>query len=254
MNRWIGVAFLATISACALAQNTQGQAVNTELSKPKETGKLFYEVYADAVSQKLTGFSTLQLLRAGYRYGQFDVHALVRNEQFDTKGTNLPFQFAARGTSAGLGVRYWMPGNKAWVTASYARGVSGFVQGKNDIRLGGAGYDAWQSDKYFTDVYADVFYVDLAKDTFGTLRFRPGYILSKTGGNMLWAYGIAHGFVSGKGKNGVENRVEGGVGLGYRLGSNISINAEYRLGYVFRGEINQKRYTNPTIFIAGFFN
>lgn len=254
MNRWIGVALMATFSAYAIAQNTQAPAQSTEIFKPKETGKLFYEVYADAVSQRLTGFSTLQQLRAGYRYGQVDVHALLRNEQFDTKGTNLPFQFAGRGTSLGVGVRYWFSGNKAWATASFARGIAGFVKGKNDIRLGGAGYDAWQSDKYFTDVYGDLFYVDLAKDTYGTLRFRPGYILSKDGNNMLWAYGIAHGFASGKGANGVENRIETGVGLGYRLGGNITLNAEYRLGYVYRGAINQKRYTNPIIFIAGFFN
>ncbi len=254
MNRWIGVALLAAFSACALAQNTQAPAQSTEIMKPKETGKLFYEVYADAVSQKLTGFSMLQQIRAGYRYGQFDVHALLRNEQFDTKGTNLPFQFAARGTTLGVGVRWWFPGNKAWATASYGRGISGFAQGKNDLRIGGAGYDSWQSDKYFTDVYADLFYVDLAKDSYGTLRFRPGYILSKASNNMLWAYGIAHGWASGKGKNGVENRIETGVGVGYRIGGNLTLNAEYRLGMVYRGAINQRSYTNPMIFIAGFFN
>ena len=248
---------LVAMSAVTLAGISAAQSVpapvTTEEPKPSNS-KTYLELYADAISQKLSGKSTTQVLRAGYKFGNQDFHIYARNEQYDTTGTNLPFQYAARGTYAGLGYRIWFPGNKAYFTSSWAVGISGVNQKQNDIRAGFAGYDEWSSEKWVSDVYGDAFYVDLSQDYFGSIRFRPGYILNKDATGRLWTYGIFQGFASGKGTNGTENRIETGAGLGYLIQGRVSLNAELRYGYSFRGTINDKSYFNPTISISGFFN
>lgn len=247
---------LAALSAVALAGISSAQGVQAPViveDKPRES-KTFIELYADAISQRLSGKSTSQVLRAGYKFGNQDFHIYARNETYDTTGTNLPFQYAARGTYAGLGYRIFFPGEKAYFTTSWAVGLSGANEKKNDIRAGIAGFDEWSSEKWVTDVYGDAFYVDLSKDYFASLRFRPGYILSKDQNGRLWGYGLFQGYASGKGTNGTENRVESGFGLGYLLQGHVSFNAELRYGYSFRGTIVDKSYFNPTISISGFFN
>lgn len=245
----------ALLVGLAAAQNTPQAPTTIEQTQTRSDSKYFYELYADAVWSRLTGKSTTQLLRAGYKFGfNQDIHFYFRNEQQDTTGTDLAYQYNLRGTYAGVGYRLWFPGNKAYFTTSWSVGISGVNQKQNDIRAGVAGYDEWSSEKFVTDVYGDCFYVDLAKDTYASLRFRPGRILSRDQNGRLWAYGILQGYASGKGVNGTENRIETGLGLGYLVGGKVTFNAEMRYGYSFRGTITDQRYWNPTFLIAGFFN
>ncbi len=243
---------LVGLAGFAMAQTVT--PIPTEEALPKKADKSYLELYGDALSQRLSGKSSSLQLRAGMRKGDMDFHIYFRNESYDTTGTNLPFQFAARGAYAGVGVRQWFPGNKAFAIVSYGVGISGANQNKGDLRAGVAGYDEWGNKKWNTDVYADVFYVQLAQDVYGSVRFRPGYILQRDANGKFWAYSIFQGWATGKGTNGVENRVETGAGLGYVFQGHVSLNAELRYGYSYRGTINQRSYFNPVIMLSGFFN
>jgi hypothetical protein len=243
---------LAGAAAIASAQNPT--PIPTEAALPDKTSKSYLELYGDAISQRLSGQSSSIQVRSGMRQGDLDYHIYVKNEAYNTRGSNLPFQYAARGTSAGVGVRQWFPGNKAFALASYGIGLSGANQRKGDLRVGMAGYDEWSSEKWDTDVYSDVFYVQLAQDVYGSIRFRPGYILNRTAEGKLWGYSIFQAWMTGKGTNGVENRAETGLGLGYVFSGKVSVNAELRYGYSFRGSITNRSYFNPLIMVSGFFN
>ena len=243
---------LVGVAGAAMAQSTT--PIPTEEALPPDQSKTYVEAYGDAISQRLSGKSSSFQIRAGMRKADLDFHIYFRNEAYDTTGTNLPFQFAARGAYAGAGVRQWFPGNKAFALVSYGVGLSGANQNKGDLRAGVAGYDEWSDDKWDTDVYGDAFYVQLSQDFFGSLRFRPGYILSRTPDGKLWGYSIFQGWATGKGTNGVENRVETGGGVGYVYQGKVSINLEMRYGYSYRGAINKRSYFNPLIMISGFFN
>jgi len=213
--------------------------------------EFFRDVYADAVYNRLTGFSTSQIARVGFKKGQDDLHVLFRNETFDTRGTDLPFQYAARGTSVALGYRHWFPGNRMFGTISYGTGLAGTIKDKADFRAGFAGYTDWSNGRNFTDLYGDLFYVGVAKDTYLNLRIRPGRILRQDKDGRLWVYGVGQLFAAGSGARGTENRVEAGLGIGYLFRGKVTLNLEMRGGYAYRGDISKRTYLNPTIILAG---
>ncbi|CAN5389175.1 hypothetical protein BH11ARM1_BH11ARM1_07370 [soil metagenome] len=216
--------------------------------------KTFYDGYADVVYSKLTGTSTYQFIRGGIKQGQHEYFGFVRNEAYDTHGTDLPFQYSSRGVTAGLGYRYWLPGNQWFLTVMDGVGVGGDNQKANDFRVGAAGFtEWWKGDKQVTDLYAELFYVGRAEDTLLSARLRPGVVLNKYPDGRLWAYGIGQVWASAHGRNGTENRVEAGVGLGYIFGKNYTLNGELKAGYAYRGAITNKSYFNPTVYLAGNF-
>ncbi|MGV3614946.1 MAG: hypothetical protein ACO1SV_06385 [Fimbriimonas sp.] len=229
-----------------------GAATATGAGGPKPY-RTFFEGYFDAGVSDLIGTFSTQVLRYGVRSGQHDVHAFVRNETLDTTGTDLPFRAIVQGTSLGAAYRYWFPGNKLFATAQYGRIVAGNNKGKDDVRVGLAGFTNSSSEKFFNDLYGDFFYIDIAKDTFLSARIRSGYIIDRPRDGVLTAYAVGQGFASGKGLSGTENRVEAGVGLGYVYKGMFSANLELRAGYAFRGTINERTYINPQFIISGGF-
>lgn len=210
-----------------------------------------HETYFDAGAEDLIGTFTTQIIRYGIRYQQHEIHVYGRNETLDTRGTNLPYQSIVAGTSVGAAYRYWFPGNRLFATVSDGQFLSGNNKGKSDFRFGLAGYYDWRSDKMFTDIYGDLFYIDIQKDTFATARLRSGMILSHIGGGPLTGYGVFQVFNSGKGDSGTTNRVEGGFGVGYTYANKISLNVEMRAGYAYRGIINNRTFLNPMIVLSG---
>jgi hypothetical protein len=231
----VAVALVAAISSAALAQ-----------------WKPFYDGYADVTWSRLTGSSTFLHLRGGFEKGQHQVFAFGRNETYDTRGTDLPFQYSARGTTVGVGYRYWLPGRQWFLSVTEGIGLDEANRKRNDFRVGGAGFtEWWKNEMCVTDLYAEIFYVGRAEDVFASARVRPGKVLRRFEGGRLWAYGVGQGYISGKGTSGTENRVEAGMGLGYIFKNRFTLNAEIRRGYSFRGTISERGYWNPVIFLAG---
>jgi hypothetical protein len=215
--------------------------------------RTFFEGYFDAGASDLIGLFSTQVLRYGIRSGQHDVHAFVRNETLDTTGTDLPFRAIVQGTSVGAAYRYWFPENKIFATIQYGRIIGGDNRNRDDVRVGLAGFTGSQSEKWFNDIYADFFYIELAKDTFLSARHRNGLILNRSQDGVLTTYLVGQVFASGKGQNGTENRLEGGFGIGYTYRNLISANLELRAGYAYRGTINERSYLNPQFVISGGF-
>jgi hypothetical protein len=215
--------------------------------------KTFSDGYGDVFYSRLTGMSTLQTLRGGVRNGQSDLHAFVRNETFDTRGTDLPFQYQAKGAIVGIGYRYWLPGNQFYFTASTGKFLDGANKGVTDTRAGFAGYTEWVKGRKVTDLYTDLFYVDRVQDTFFSARLREGIALKQNADGRVWFYSVQQLYASGKGSSGTENRVEAGAGCGLTFGGHFTLNAEARYGYSFRGVITNNRYFNPVVFLAGSF-
>lgn len=213
--------------------------------------KWVHETYFDAGAQDLIGTFTTQIIRYGVRYEQHEIHVYGRNETLDTRGTNLPYQSIVAGTSAGLAYRYWLPDNHVFATVSYGHFFSGNNKGKDDFRVGLAGYYDWKSEKSFTDIYGDFFYIDLQKDTYATARIRSGLILHNLSSGPITGYGVLQAFADGKGDSGTTNRVEGGFGIGYLYQKKVSLNIELRAGYAYRGIINNRTYLNPMIVVSG---
>jgi hypothetical protein len=194
------------------------------------------------------------VLRYGVRSGQHDVHAFFRNETLDTTGSDLPFRSVVQGTSIGAAYRYWFPGNLMFATIQYGRIIGGTDrEDKDDLRVGLAGYTNSFSERYFSDLYGDFFYVDLAEDTFLSARVRNGLVLNRSQDGVLTGYTLGQVFASGKGQNGSENRLEIGFGVGYTYRNLVSANLELRAGYAFRGTINDRSYLNPQFVISGGF-
>ncbi len=216
-------------------------------------GQRFEEFYGDVVWSKLTGFSGYDSYKSGIRDKQVDYFLNIKNEWSDTHGTDLPYQYQIQGFSAGVGGRYWFPGNKFFGTVSVGEGVSGKNTGRFDFRTGFAGYNAWQQQQRFTDLYGELFWVGLAGDSYLNLRFRPGKIVHQDETGRLWLYGVGQLWASGTGSNGTENRVEAGIGAGYTYAGMFSVNLELRGGDAFRGTITHRTYFNPTVVISGGF-
>lgn len=214
------------------------------------------EGYFDAGYEKLIGTFTTQMLRYGVRYGDDDLHAYVRNETLDTRGTGLPYPQAVTGLSAGLEARHWFPGNKMYIVGSVGEGISGLNSGQIDVRYGAAGYTSWRNGRWFGDFYGELFYIALAADTFLDWRLRSGQIIKTyKDGSYLWDYLVGQFWISGQVESPTENRAEFGPGIGYMFRGAISVNLEMRAGYAYRsGGIdasNERLYWNPTFIIAG---
>jgi len=215
------------------------------------------EGYFDMGYERLIGTFSTQMLRYGVRYGDDDIHAYFRNETLDTRGTGLPYPQAVTGTSVGLEARHWFPGNKMYASVSMGDGIAGVNQGKTDTRYGMAGYTSWRNDKWFGDLYGELFYIALAGDTFFDWRLRSGRIMKEyKDKSYLWNYLVGQFWVSGQTESGTENRMEFGPGIGYMFRQSISVNLELRAGYAFRSGIDDggdRLYWNPTLIIAGGF-
>ena len=213
------------------------------------------EGYFDAGYERLIGTFSTQMLRYGVRYGDDDIHLYIRNETLDTRGTGLPYPQAVVGTSVGLEARHWFPGNKMYAVVSMGDGVGGLNQGKTDTRYGLAGYTSWANDRWFGDLYGELFYIALAGDTFFDWRLRSGRkIKIYKDRSYLWDYVVGQFWVSGQTESGTENRMEFGPGIGYMFRDAISVNLELRAGYAFRTGIDDggdRVYWNPTFIIAG---
>jgi hypothetical protein len=202
----------------------------------------------------LVGTFTTQIVRYGVRYEQHELHLYARNETLDTRGTNLPFQSIVTGFSMGAAYRYWFPGNHFFATVSGGKYLSGPNKDRTDFRVGSAGYWGGRSEasKSFNDIYADAFYIDIAKDFFVSGRMRSGLVLLDNGKQGFGTgYGVLQVFASGKGTNGTENRIETGFGIGYVYRQKVSLTVELRAGYAFRGVINNRTYLNPMIVLSG---
>lgn len=213
----------------------------------------YHDFYADAVWNDLTGFSTMQSARAGLRAGANDYYLYLKNEYYDTTGTDLPFQESAEGTGVGVGYRYWFPGNHLFATVSGGVNVAGKHEGEGELRAGLAGYNAWEAGKHYTDLYGELFWVERAEDTLLNIRYRPGITLKRDDDGRLWTYGVGQLWASGSGDYGTENRAEAGIGLGYISDHGWSASVELREGYSYRGNIDDKAYFNPTIVLAGYW-
>ncbi|MHB9024719.1 MAG: hypothetical protein ACYC7E_11190 [Armatimonadota bacterium] len=209
--------------------------------------------YGEVVWSDLTGASSSHLLRVGLRDGPSDYHLFVRNDWFDTTGTDLPFQYSVRGTTVGIGYRYWFPGDYLYATVMVGSVVEGDFEGETDVRAGFAGYREWLHGTRVSDLYGDLTWYSRAEDVFLNLRYRPGVILNQTDDGRLWAYGVGQVWASGEGNSGTDNRVEAGIGLGYLYKGKVTINAELRAGYSYRGAISDRTFVNPVVFIAGGF-
>lgn len=213
------------------------------------------EGYFDAGYEKLIGTFTDQVLRYGVRYGQDDLHLYARNSTLDTRGTGLPYPQVVTGLSVGLEARHWFPGNNSYAVGSIGDGLSGYDQGKTDVRYGLVGYWDWANNRWFSDFYGELFYIALATDTFFDWRLRSGrkWKVYKDK-SYLWGYWVGQFWVSGKQESAPEDRVEFGPGIGYMFREAISINLEMRAGYAFEGGVdasNERIYWNPTLIIAG---
>lgn len=211
----------------------------------------FTDSYFDVVNTKLSGFSTSQTASTGLRKGRTSASVSISNDYFDTTGTSLPWQYSGRGTSVGVGVRRYWPGNKIFLGTSLSQGVRGANKGHTDFRVLTAGYNAWEKGKRFTDVYGDTVWTSRTKDVYANVRVRSGRILADDRKGRVWAYGVGQVMASGKGDNGTENRVEAGVGVSYILKWKVSACLEYRQGHSFSGATTQRNYTNPTFVVAG---
>lgn len=208
--------------------------------------------YGDVVASKLLGLSTSEWYNYGLRNKQYEGYLYISTEWADTNGSDLPYQYRFQGVTAGVGARYWFPGNKAFATLSYGEGVAGDVVGDPNFRAGVSGYNCWEKDKQFSDLYGELFWVGRADDSYLGLRYRPGITLHRTASTRLWTYGVGQLWASGSGSNGTENRAEAGVGLGYLfMNGHMTANADLRVGNEFRGTITERNYFNPTLTIAG---
>jgi len=215
----------------------------------------FEDGYADVVWNNLTGWSSYQSVKMGVEQGPDQLYGMLTNEYYDTRGTRLLYQYNTQGTTLGIGYRHWFPGKHFFGTVSVGEGVVGANAGRFDLRMGFAGYDAWEQEKTkrFTDLYGEYFYVGRASDTFASVRYRPGITLLKDETGRLWMYGVGQLWLSGTGENGTDNRLEVGPGIGYVYRGRVSFNFDLREGYVLRGTTTQRSYFNPTIVLAGNF-
>jgi hypothetical protein len=229
---------------------TNGQAAE----KKKLKLRWVSEGYFDAGYERLLGTFSTQIIRYGVRYGQDDLHAYFRNETLNTNGTGLPYPQAVTGTSVGLEARHWFPGNKMYAGVSYGEGIGGYNLRKADFRYGLVGYTNWTHNRWFSDLYGELYYIAVAADTFFDVRLRSGQKIHEDKKGYLWDYVVGQFWVSGQTESGTENRTELGLGIGYVYAQSISLNVELRGGYAFRSGIDNggdRSYFNPTIILSG---
>jgi hypothetical protein len=222
-------------------------------NKPQKKWSTIAQLYFDAGAEDLIGTFTTLVLRAGERYYDDELDVYFRNETLDTVGTNLPFQQVISGASVGADWRHWFLKNHVFFTVSDGYYLSGPYKDNWDFRVGAVGSFGWQSAAWFTDIYTDLFYVDLLKDTIFTERFRSGPIIYKNKYGQVIAYGVEQGIADTLGTEGSENRAEVGFGVGYIFMGHIALNIDMRAGYAYRGEIYNRTYLNPMIVLSGSF-
>lgn len=217
-------------------------------------GGQYVESYSDGMWSNLVGLSSSISIQTGIRHGRTNVYLSFNNDRVNTEGTNLPYEYRYQGVSLSAGIRQWLPGRRIYGKISYSVGVAGDNAGDENLKIGSAGYHAWERKRAYTDLYGELFWVQRADDAFLMLRLRPGVTLHRKADSRLWTYAIAQLWASGKGENGVENRVESGAGLGYLFGGGRStLNFELRAGHVYRGTITDRDYYNPVVLLATGF-
>ena len=220
-------------------------------------GVPFSAFYGDAAWSNLTGASTYDSYLSGISVKETDYYLSVKSEWSDTHGTTLPYQSELDGITVGCGAREWFYRHHFFAGVSLGEGVIGQWSGHPDLRIGGAGGNAWEHGKRYTDLYSELFYVSRANDSSLFLRYRPGLKLTQHHeDSRFWVYGISELWASGRGLYGTENRIEVGPGLGYIFYSGaagLSANLDLCGGYSYRGSIPHRSYFNPTITVAGGF-
>lgn len=219
--------------------------------------KRFTQLYVDAVASTLTGLSTTQTYTVGWRKEQQGFYLQVQDAWSDTRGSASLYQYLVEGVTISGGVRYWLPGNAWYVYAADGAVVRGPYAGQYDARAGLVGYNEWEyGRRKVLDLYSDCTYVRLDKDTYFTLRVRDGKILRQSGNSRTWAFLVGNVQADTAGSNGLSNRLETGVGLGFRTYKapyGLSLSLEYRVGHSFAGAITHQNYTYPLFIIAGGF-
>jgi len=249
---WIFLAALVLAMPASWSQTTLAS---------DEPIKFFHSLYVDGVVTQLTGVSSMQQYTFGARKGAYGVYGQIQNAWSDTHGSDALYQYSARGLTISAGLRYWLPGEAWYGFAQVGHVLTGNSKGTDEERLGLAGFNEWdfgkKKDKVL-DFYGDLTWVNNpdTADTYLTMRVRDGKVLHQEGNSRLWAYGVGQLNGSASGSNGINNRIEAGVGLGYRtyqapFGMNASF--ELREGYSFQGVIAHKTYFNPTFIISGGF-
>jgi len=219
--------------------------------------KQFDQLYLDATASSLTGLSATQMFTLGWRKEQQAFYLQVMNAWSDTLGTSSLYQYTSQGITLSGGIRYYLPGDAWYVFASEGILVCGPYAGSFDPRVGLVGSNEWNFARgKVIDLYSDCTYVNLYQDTYFTLRIRDGKILSQHGNSRIWAYAIGNLQADSAGSNGLSNRIEAGIGLGYRTYEapfGLSATLDFRLGDSFRGAIAHRHYSNPMFVISGGF-
>ncbi len=237
------------------SKQTQTDVPKVAPAPPKQTLKFIESGYFDLGYEKLIGLFSDAIVHGGVAYGDDDLTAFGRYSSLDTRGTGLPYPQAVTGTTVGFEARHWFPKHQMFATFQMGDTLSGPNKGKTDTRYGLVGYTNWVYEKWFSDVYGELFYIPIAGDTFLDIRFRSGQTLMKDkDGNYFWLYVVGQGWAAGQGVSGTENRVEAGPGIAYvykKLA--LSVNLEMRGGYSFRGPIPNPVYFNPTLIISSGF-
>ncbi|OPZ83376.1 MAG: hypothetical protein BWY76_02303 [bacterium ADurb.Bin429] len=217
----------------------------------------FHTLYVDAVWTRLTGYSSVQQYTTGVRKGQYGAYLALQNAWADTRGSDAIYQYTTQGVTLTGGLRYWFPGDQWFAFTSFGHVIAGKNEGTDDFRVGAAGFNEWEHGKNRVfDLYGDITWVGAADDLYMTIRAREGVILRQQGNTRWWVYGVGHLAASASGDNGASNRLEAGVGLGYRTYAapfGLSVGLEMREAYSFRGAIDDRLFYNPTIVVAGGF-
>ena len=214
----------------------------------------FTEGYAEALVSGLVGTATTVQWKAGLHEGNTDVYLLGKYSYDNTQGTNLPFQYSTQGFSIGVGARQWLIPQCLSLTASAGRILTGPNKSEDDLRLGLV-YGTYQrAGMRQRDWYGEAFWIGLSDDVVVTLRLRDGLLLEEDEDKRLWVYALVEPHISGSGDNGVDNRVDAGMGMGLAfLKHRVAINAELRGGFSYRGAITDRRYLDPRVVVSTNF-
>lgn len=216
--------------------------------------KTFVSGYADAVWSNQYGASSFQQVNYGIRDKNQDYFLSLKNEWSDTSSGNVPWNYTLSGISAGGGIRCWDKNKNAYLSISYARGLTANRKGDDDFRVGGAGYWYHENQRNFKETYAEAFWISIQKDTLGMIRYRDGKIISDRDGKKTSLYGIGELHLSGSGDNAADNRLEAGVGISYRPIPNAILALDVKGSKRIQGSGESSEIVfNPTITTAFSF-
>lgn len=238
----------------------------------KWTPEFFHQLYGDVTYTYRFGASTFEQYRAGLRAGLIDVYGSVKFDGANTSASQVPTPYSYSGLVPAAGARVWIPGRTAWFGVEVGHGVIGTRKGQNELRVGGTGY--WDHDTphaWRRETYAEAFFVDSTapvQDVFGMLRHRQGWLFAEAVGGWFWGYGVGQLNVSGRPTYAADNRVELGLGVGWRgfrgwtdaplmadTVAGVSLNVEARGGVAYRGDLGgmPRAYVTPLFVLAGGF-